>query len=256
MHPIRILLFVLLTINLSAQSSLPRSTPEAEGVSSKQLMVFLDTIAKSKNEFHSIMVLRHGKVVAEGWWNPYGPELKHTLYSVSKSFTATAVGFAVTEKKLSVEDKVISFFPDDLPAEITPNLEELRVKHLLTMSVGHDKEPNKIRARENWVREFLAAPIEHSPGSKFLYNSMATYMLSAIVQKVRANRARIPQAETVRTAEYYRNGLGNNSRGINVGGWGLRLKTEDLAKFGQLFLDKGSGMENNPSCVWMKRPQQ
>jgi CubicO group peptidase (beta-lactamase class C family)/predicted glycoside hydrolase/deacetylase ChbG (UPF0249 family) len=203
-------------------------------------MVFLDTIQKSKSEFHSIMVLRHGKVVAEGWWNPYSANLKHTLYSVSKSFTATAIGFAVTENKLSVDDKVISFFPDDLPQEISPNLQELRIKHLLTMSVGQDKEPNKIRARENWVREFLEAPIDHVPGSRFLYNSMATFMLSAIIQKVTGQTV----LEYLKPRLFAPLGIigmdwENNSRGVNVGGWGLRLKTEDLAKFGQVFLDKG-----------------
>ena len=100
-------------------TSLPRSVPEAEGVSSQGILDFLDAAAKSRNEFHSIMILRHGKVVAEGWWNPYKPGLKHTLYSTSKSFTATAVGFAVAEKRLSVDDKVISFFPDALPDTVS-----------------------------------------------------------------------------------------------------------------------------------------
>ncbi|MEJ7646962.1 MAG: ChbG/HpnK family deacetylase [Chryseolinea sp.] len=237
---VRILLLLFLSYDLSAQSSLPRSTPEAEGVSSKHLMAFLDAAGKSDAEFHSIMVLRHGKVVAEGWWNPYSPDTKHTLYSVSKSFTATAIGFAATEKKLTIEDKVISFFPDDLPAEISPNLSELRIKHLLTMSVGQDKEPGGIRAQENWVRKFLETPIANAPGTKFHYNSMATFMLSAIVQKV--------TGQTV--LEYLEPRLFSplnivgmdweiNPKGINVGGWGLRLKTEDLAKFGQLFLNKG-----------------
>ena len=92
------------------------------------------------------MIVRHGKVVAESWWNPYRADLKHTLYSTSKSFTATAIGFAVSENKLSVEDKVISFFPDDLPAKISPNLAELRIKDLLSMSVGHEKENSAIIA--------------------------------------------------------------------------------------------------------------
>src|ERR1051326_7974238 len=112
-------LFILLVLqlNLVAQKSsmLPRSTPEAEGVSSNAIVQFLDATAKSKTEFHSFMLLRHGKVIAEGWWDPYRADLRHTLYSCSKSFTATAIGFAVTEKKLSPDDKVVSFFPNDLP---------------------------------------------------------------------------------------------------------------------------------------------
>src|SRR6187401_1644432 len=99
----------------SQKDKLPRSTPEVEGVSSKGIIDFIDAISATKHEMHSIMILRHGKVIAEGWWNPYRPDLKHSLYSLSKSFTSTAVGFAVTEKKLSVNDKVISFFPGKLP---------------------------------------------------------------------------------------------------------------------------------------------
>ena len=114
------LLFIFIfQLYTNAQTVLPRSTPEAEGVSSNAIIQFLDAAAKSKTEFHSFMLLRHGKVIAEGWWNPYRADLRHTLYSCSKSFTATAIGFAVTEKKLSLDDKVISFFPNDLPDTVS-----------------------------------------------------------------------------------------------------------------------------------------
>ncbi|MFD2148292.1 serine hydrolase [Mucilaginibacter antarcticus] len=89
---------------------LPRSKPEDQGVDSKGILGFVNATRSSKTEFHSFMLVRHGKVVAEGWWNPYKPELRHTLYSCSKSFTASAIGFAVAEKKLALTDKVISFF--------------------------------------------------------------------------------------------------------------------------------------------------
>src|SRR3982750_4840625 len=117
LFPVLPFLILFLQQNVTAQklSSLPRSTPEAEGVSSNNIIQFLDATGRSKTEFHSFMLLRHGKVIAEGWWNPYRADLKHTLYSCSKSFTATAIGFAVEEKKLSLDDKVISFFPNDLP---------------------------------------------------------------------------------------------------------------------------------------------
>ena len=238
-----IILFLLLSVNLFAQkpSTLPRSTPEAEGVSSQGIINFLEAAKASKHEFHSFMILRHGKVIAEGWWNPYRPDLKHTMYSVSKSFTATAVGFAVSEKLLSVNDKVISFFPDDLPANISPNLAELRIKDLLSMSVGHDKEPTgPVVGEKNWVEAFLQIPIPHQPGTKFVYNSVATFMLSAIVQKVTKQKI----LDYLQPRLFSPLGIQGidwevNPQGINVGGWGLRLKTEDMAKFGQLFLQKG-----------------
>ncbi len=223
-------------------ASLTRSNPEAEGVSSSGIISFLDAIENSKHEFHSFMMLRHGKVIAEGWWDPYRPDLKHTLYSTSKSFTATAVGFAVAEKKLTVNDKVITFFPDDVPEKIDPYLSELRIKHLLSMSVGHQTDPTwEVASKnENWVRAFLAIPIVHEPGTKFLYNSVATYMLSAIAQKVTGERiVDYLKPRLFDPLGIYGMDWETDPRGINTGGWGLRLKTEDMAKFGQLFLQNG-----------------
>jgi len=166
---------------------LPRSLPANQGVASGGLLDFVSAIEKANLNVHSLMVLRHGQVVAEGWWAPYAPQFKHTLYSLSKSFTSTAVGMAVAEGKLTVDDKVISFFKADLPATISDNLAAMRVKDLLTMTTGHDKEPTpSMRAdgNKNWIRAFLADPVDHKPGTHFVYNSGATYMLSAIVQKL------------------------------------------------------------------------
>ena len=240
--------FLLVIFLLSAckkeqvTTSLPRSVPEKEGVSSQGIIDFLNAAAKSKHEFHSFMFLRHGKVIAEGWWNPYKPELKHTLYSTSKSFTATAVGFAVSEKKLSVDDKVISFFPDALPDTVSPFLSKMKVKDLLSMSVGMDPDPTfkTVVSDSNWVKSFLAKPVVHEPGTKFLYNTLATYMLSAIVQKVTGEKVidflkpRLFDPLAIEGMDWE-----VDPHGINCGGWGLRLKTEDMAKFGQLFLQKG-----------------
>jgi CubicO group peptidase (beta-lactamase class C family) len=239
------LLFVFLFSGCKKEqtiTSLPRSTPEKEGVSSQGIIDFLNAAAQSNHEFHSIMFLRHGKVIAEGWWNPYKPELRHTLYSTSKSFTATAVGFAVSEKKLSVNDKVISFFPDALPDTISRFLSELKVKDLLSMSAGQEPDPtfNTVVKDSNWVKAFLAVPVVHEPGTKFLYNTLATYMLSAIVQKVTGEKVidflkpRLFEPLAIEGMDWE-----IDPHGINTGGWGLRLKTEDMARFGQLFLQKG-----------------
>jgi len=220
---------------------LPRSTPEAEGVASSAIMAFLDEMEATKHELHSFMMLRHGKVVAEGWWEPYASNLRHTMYSMSKSFTSTAVGLAVSEGRLSVEDKVLKFFPDDLPETVSENLAALRVKNLLSMSVGNEKEPTQVVVKaENWVRTFLAQTISHQPGTQFMYNSAATYMCSAIVQKLTGMtvleyltpRLFVPLGVSGMTWE-------TCPRGINTGGWGLSITTETMAKFGQLYLQKG-----------------
>lgn len=223
------------------RGGLVRSAPEIEGVSSQGILDFLDAVEDEGFELHSLMVLRHGKVVAEGWWEPYGPELVHTMYSMSKSFTSTAVGFAVAEGKLNVEDKVISFFPDELPEKVSANLASMRIKDLLTMSTGNEREPTQVCVdEENWVRTFLAQTIAHPPGTRFMYNSAATYMCSAIVQKVTG----MTILEYLKQRLFVPLGIVGMSwetcpMGINTGGWGLSLQTEGMAKFGQFLLQKG-----------------
>lgn len=220
---------------------LPRSTPATQGVNATRIINFIDAINQSDHEFHSFMLLRHGQVIAEGWWAPYAPELRHTMYSMSKSFTSTAVGLAVMEGKLKVTDPVVQFFPDSLPANISPELRKLSVKDLLTMSVGHETDTSQaMRREEDWVKTFLAFPFKYQPGTQFLYNSGATYMCSAIVQKVTGQKV-IDYLKPRLFDPLQIEGMDWETcpKGINVGGWGLRVKTEDLAKFGQLFLQKG-----------------
>jgi len=241
----RLTLAFMLLVNLSLlaqlKEPLPRSNPEAEGVSSAQILQFLDAVSKSKNEFHSLMILRHGKVIAEGWWNPYRPDLRHTMYSTSKSFTSTAVGFAVTEGKIKLSDKVISYFPDDLPDTVSPALAALTLKDLITMSVGQKPDPTfKTMQSDNWAKYFLSLPIVDTPGKVFLYNSISPYMLSAIVQKVTGKKI----IDYLRPRLFEPLGIEGvdweiSPQGINSGGWGLRVKTEDMAKFGQMYLQKG-----------------
>jgi CubicO group peptidase (beta-lactamase class C family) len=226
-----ILCFALISCTSKQQAgkSLTRSVPEAEGVSSRAILTFLDSAAAGRHEFHS----------AEGWWNPYGPDLKHTLNSASKSFTCTAVGFAINEKKLSLDDKVVSFFPEYLPDTVSVFLSKLRIRDLLSMSTGQRREP-QLTGDEIWVKSFLAMPFFNEPGTTYRYSSVATYMLSAIVQKVTGQKVidyltqRFFEPLGIEGMDWE-----TDAYGINTGGWGLRLKTEDLAKFGQFYLQKG-----------------
>ncbi|WP_266368958.1 serine hydrolase domain-containing protein [Tellurirhabdus rosea] len=222
---------------------LPRSLPEAQGVASSGILNFINAVEAGKLNVHSLMVLRRGQVLAEGWWAPYAPNLKHTLYSLSKSFASTAIGLAVAEGRLTVNDKVVSLFPDKVPATISPNLAAMRVKDLLTMSTGHDKDSTPaLRSGDSndWVKAFLAQPVEHEPGTFFVYNSGATYMLSAIIQKLTGQtlldylKPRLFAPLGIEGADWE-----VNEQGVNTGGWGLRVRTEDIAKFGQLYLQKG-----------------
>ncbi len=227
--------------SFSSLNKLSRSSPEAEGVASQGILAFLDAVAASKHEFHSFVLVRHGRVVAEGWWAPYGPRFNHMLYSLSKSFTSTAMGLAVSEGRLKVTDSVTSFFPDELPEKVSEHLAGLQVRHLLTMSVGHAQDSTPLITKEqNWVKAFLSLPIPNPPGTQFLYNSGATYMLSAIVQKLSGQK--VLDYLTPRLFEPLEiTGMTWETcpRGINTGGWGLSIQTEGLAKFGQLYLQKG-----------------
>ncbi|MBX2923873.1 MAG: serine hydrolase [Chitinophagaceae bacterium] len=230
------------TLHAQQFNNLPRGVPENENVYSGQILRFLEEVHNSKNEFHSYMLLRHGKVISEGWWAPYAPSLKHTMYSVSKSFTATAIGFAVTEQRLSLQDKVTGFFTDELPDTVSQFVRDLTVKDLITMSAGQSPDPTGSILKSNqWVKHFLSVPIVDTPGTKFLYNSAATFMLSAIIQKITGERLidyltpRLFEPLEITGIDWE-----ENPEGINAGGWGLRLKTEDMAKFGQFFLQKGN----------------
>ena len=167
---------------------LPRSAPEAVGVASDRLLAFVEALDAGP-ELHSVMVLTRGAVVAEGWWDPYGPELGHQLFSLSKTFTAIAVGLAAAEGLLSVDDLVLDHLGDRGPDAPDDHLAAMRLRHLLTMTTGHhDDTSDRVFAEQDWVRAFLALPVEHEPGTHFVYNTAATYILSAIVQKVTGER--------------------------------------------------------------------
>jgi CubicO group peptidase (beta-lactamase class C family) len=224
----------------SFAADLPRSTPEAQGLSSSAVLAFVEAADKKVEVMNSFMLVRHGHVVAEGWWGPYDAKTRHELYSLSKSFTSTAVGLAVAEGKLSIDDPVLKFFPDDAPQEPSTNLKAMRVRDLLCMSTGHQTEPRVMMSKDSWVKAFLAAPVEHKPGTHFLYNTAATYMQSAIVQKVTGRTV----LDYLRPKLFEPLGIedptwGTSPQGVTLGGYGLSVRTEDIAKFGQLYLQKG-----------------
>ncbi len=231
--------FLLQAAPLPAAQPLPRSTPEAQGLSSQAVCDFLDAVDKI-DTLHSFMLVRHGHVVAEGWWKPEAPDKPHILWSLSKSFDSTAVGLAVAEGRFTLEDPVLKFFPEDAPSEPSENLRAMKVRDLLTMSCGHDKEP-KIENHAPRVRDFLAHPVPHKPGTHFQYNTYGSYVLSAIVTKVTGQtvldflKPRLFEPLGIENARW-----DASPEGPSLGGYGLYLCTEDIAKFGQLYLQKGA----------------
>ena len=224
----------------AADLSLPRSTPEEQGISSAAVRSFIETADKEIHTLHSFMLVRHGKVVAEAWWKPESADKKHILWSLSKSFTSTAVGLAVTEGKLSLEDPVLKFFKDEAPAEPGEHLKVMRVRDLLTMSGGHDVEPKFSFTEGPSVKGFLAHPVVHKPGTWFRYNTPGSYMLSAIVTKATGSTV----LDYLKPRLFEPLGIASpdwevSAEGYSLGGYGLHIRTEDIAKFGQLYLQKG-----------------
>ena len=234
-----ILLLFILVVSPRAAQPLPRSTPEAQGVSSAAMLEFVNALDQIDG-LHGVVVVRHGQVITEGWWTPYDAEHQHVLYSLSKSFTSSAVGLAIAEGKLSLNDTVLKFFPDDAPANPSANLKAMRVRDLLMMSTGHQDEP-PTAPDEISPKSFLAQPVPHLPGTHFKYNTAATFMLSAMVQKATGQTV----LDYLRPRLFEPLGIEHpvwdtNFQGVSLGGYGLRVHTEDIAKFGQLYLQHGS----------------
>lgn len=221
---------------------LPRSTPESVGIPSGTLIRLIEEL-KKLDSMNSIMILRHGRVCAEGWWKPYEPGIPHILFSLSKSFTSVAIGLAQEEGKLSIADTLISHFPEYDGDVTDPRMRRVTLRNLLTMASGHAScaRPAMLADPDgNWVRGFLASRLEFEPGSHFAYNSAATYMLAAVLRKVTGENVREYLIPRLFAPLGITPGIWECCpRGTNTGGWGLYLKTEDLAKFAQLLLNGG-----------------
>lgn len=230
----------LIDIN-TLTKSLPRA--EASAKMAKAADKYFAAVAKEGQDLHSIMVVKDGNVVLEKWMSKGKENEPHILNSVSKTFTSMAVGLAISEGKLALDEKLVDIFPEHCPENPSEYLKEITVEHLLTMSCGHSTDPTheswEVKDK-SWIRFFMEHPVTHKPGTLFCYNSLGTYVLSAIVQKRTGEKL----ADYLYPRLFRPLGINNVSwleshEGINTGGWGLFLKTEDLAKMGLMLLQKG-----------------
>lgn len=223
---------------------LPVSTPAEQGVDAAGIHAFLDAVESAPDiEPHSLMILRHGHVVASGWWAPYAPERLQLLYSLSKSFTSTAAGFAAAEGLLSLDDPVISYFPE-FEADITdPRSRAMLVRHVAAMASGHLAETHDAAFRldrAELVRGFLLIPPDRDPGTVFAYNQPATYTLATIVQRVSGRSL----TEYLRPRLLDPLGIGEvawlqRPAGRDLGFTGLHARTDAIVRLGQLYLQDG-----------------
>lgn len=226
-----------------ASDGLPRARPAEAGVDARLLEGFLDALQTGGIDLHGLILHRAGRVAAELYWWPYGPQRPRVMHSVTKSFTACAIGMALEEGKLALGDKVVDFFPDHLSGAPGENLAAMTVEDLLTMRTGHAEETSGSRwrgLRSSWIGEFFRIPVVHRPGTVYQYTSAASYMLSAILTRTTGEtlhdylRPRLFQPLGISGETW---DLGPD--GINPGGNGLTCKTVDMLKLGVLHSQKG-----------------
>ena len=228
----------------SAFALMEPATPESQGVPSEAILKFIDGCEKTFDAgdlgaMHGFVIVRHGKVIAEGSWKPFDTlNETHMLYSHSKSFTSSAIGLLADRGKIDLDERIVDIFSNEVPAKVSENLAQLRVRDLLTMNVG--KKDHLLRDGGDWVKEFLSKDFFRKPGTGFKYDSDATYMLAAIVEK----KSGMKMMDYLQKNMFDQIGITKawttySPQGIPCGGWGVNMTTRELARFGQLYLNRG-----------------
>lgn len=218
-----------------------RATPESQGISSDLFAALLRELDASKDtEMHHFMALRHGKVICECNFAPYPKGMWHITHSMCKSITGMAIGMLIEEEKLKLDENIYDIFPDHINAFSKIFRPVITVENLLTMTSGVTFNESGIVSGNDWLGSFLNASVNGKPGTEFQYNSLNTYVLSAIVTK------RTGETLTEYLTQRLFGPLGITKyywetcpKGITKGGWGLFLCAEDMAKLGQLYLQRG-----------------
>ena len=222
------------------RKELERVSPGAVGLPAAAIEAFLDELESGFTEPHGLMILRHGKVCAEGWWTPYAPGIRHGLQSLSKTYAATAVGIAYTEGILRLDEKISAIFSAEMPAEVSENLGKMTVHDVLCMGTGMEEMP---RPSVEWIRDFLATPVLHEPGSVFFYNSTGSTLLGAMV----CRRSGETLMQYLKPRLFDKIGIDSDNLrwttmpdGIEVGGGGLFATTEDNLRLMMLYHNGGT----------------
>ncbi|WP_244843759.1 serine hydrolase domain-containing protein [Actinocatenispora sera] len=228
---------------MGIEQVLPRASASSQGVAAAGVSALLDRLATAGVECHSLMVVRHGHVVAEGWWTPYSPERPHLLYSLTKSFGSIAVGLAIESGRLRLDDRIVDVLPDHVPESVSPRAARLTVHHLLSMATGHRSDTLETAwalEPDDLVRGFLRLPPDEPAGVWHAYDNTTTYVLTRMVERalgrtvpdLLAERVFGPMGVTGVDWERLRGGA-------TFGFHGLYLPTEAIAAFGELLLRGG-----------------
>lgn len=216
-----------------------RVTPESVGLHSKTIEAYVEALENSSTEMHGLIIMRHGKVCTEGWWAPFAPHIPHGLQSLTKTYAATAVGIAYTEDLVDLDERVIDIFKEEAPADPSENLQKLRVRDVLCMGCGMDEMPHPTK---DWIRQFLATPVNHEPGTTYMYNSMGSSLLGAIVRQ----KTGLGLQEYLTPRLFEKIGIDPDNLGwyymldgMEIGGGGLLSTTENNLRLMKLYADGG-----------------
>jgi len=219
------------------------ATPESVGIPSESILAFMNRLKEDKRQVHGFMLYRHGKLISKCIAPPYDFDSKRHVYSISKSFTGTAIGIARDEGLLNLSDRLVDIFPESVPAVISPNLAKMTIHDVLCMGCGHDGCALDVMLGVeggDWVRAFLGKEVPHVPGTHFAYNTGGTYMLSAIITKLTG----LKLIDYLRPRLFEPLGITDVQwdecpRGMNLGGWGFRTSEVDMLKLGVMYLNGG-----------------
>jgi len=220
----------------------PRVSPESVGLKSSIIQEMLERLETCGTEMHGFMLARHGKVLSECWWWPYNKDLKHICHSFGKSYMATAIGVACTEKILSVNDKIVDIFKEEIAEygiPVTENLKKLTVEHVLTMTNGMSVHAD---TGAEFVRNYLSCEVDKEPGSVFMYNTAGSCMLGAIITKITGMSVRdylTPRIFEKIGLETDKLGWISFKNGINAAP-GVSANTENNLRLGMLYLNGGA----------------
>ncbi len=220
--------------------------PEQVGISSNEMRSLIDDFDSNNIELHSIMMLRHGKIAAECYREPFGKDIPHTMYSVSKSFTGTAIGFAIDEGLISLDTKVIDLFPEYRPKKFDENLENLTIYHLITMTAGKDVSVLSDKTKNRWVKDFFESRWAFAPGEGWRYISENTYICCAIITRITGISVidyltpRLFKPLGIERRPFWE----SDQNGIEAGGWGLFITPDEFARF-MLCMQQGGKYAGN-----------
>lgn len=227
-----------------------KATPEETGIPSECIVRFIDRLQRRQIPMHSLLIMRHDRLVFEGYYAPCTADSPHRMFSISKSFTSIAVGLLIDEGKLSLDDPIIQYFPEKLPAKenIHPWISQMTIRDMLMMRSCHASTTYKLDMQSDWVASFFTTPPTHAPGTLFHYDTSAAHTLCALVEKLSGRTLLDYLKEKLHILGFSQESyMLKDPFGVSMGGSGLVALPLDLMKFGYFVAHRGT-------CPWRAAP--